>query len=97
MASLLEIYALRFDTDLKNRVMAAIAKAAQDVINESDTTENHANRIIWARDSLTDAQTMAEKFMWAVVGNASIQNNGANSTDNDIQFVVNSNIDTFAR
>jgi hypothetical protein len=33
MTNLQEIYAIRFSTDLKNRVMAAIAKAAQNVIN----------------------------------------------------------------
>lgn len=39
---------------------------------------------------------MAERFLWGVVGNASIQASLDNATDNDIQFVVNSLIDTFA-
>ncbi len=97
MATRLELYNLRFTaTTLKSRVASAIAKAAQDVLNESDQTENHANRIVWARAGLNDARAMAERMMWGVLGNATIASEGDASTDNDVQFVVNSLINTFA-
>lgn len=81
---------------LKNRVASAIAKAAQDVLNEDPGTTNHANRVIWANSALLDARSVAERMMWGVVGNATIQTSGEASTDNDIQFVINGLIDTFA-
>lgn len=97
MATLQQIYDLRYQSGtLKPRVTAAVAKAAQDVMNEPANIANHAARVAWATVALNDAPAMAERFLWGVVGNASIQTSGDASTDNDIQFVVNSLIDTFA-
>lgn len=98
MATLSGIYELRYNTlDLKKRVVAAIATASRDVLNESAGTSNHANRMTWARNSLNNAHNAAEEMMWGVVGNATIQSSGNASTDNDIQFVVNGLIDSFAQ
>ena len=97
MATLLEIYNLRYEAvNLKNRTTAAIAKAATDVLNEDPGTANHANRLVWAGSALDNATAMAERMMWGVLSNATIQANGESSTDNDIQFVVNSLIDSYA-
>lgn len=81
---------------MRNRCAAAIAKAAQDVLNEAAETENHAARIVWAQDALVNAEAAASRMMWGLLGNATIQTNGEASTDNDIQFVVNGLINTFA-
>lgn len=97
MATLQEVYNLRYEaTALKSRVVAAVAKAAQDVLNEDPSTANHANRVLWAQDALRDAKGAGETMMWGVVGNATIQAAGEAATDGDIQFVVNGLIDTFA-
>ena len=95
MATLTDIYNLRGSGALKARVTAAIAKAAQDIINEAPDTASHAARLVWAKESLLHADDAAEKMMWAVVGNASIQATGEACTDNDVQFVVNSNVNQF--
>lgn len=98
MATLAELYNLRFTSaGLKNRTVAAIAKAAQDVLNESDQTANHTARVAWAKLALADAPAMAEKMLWGLLSNATIAGDGEAATDNDIQFVVNSLIDTFAQ
>lgn len=96
MATFLELYALRFSENMKKRVTVAIAVAAQNILAEDGGTTNHANRVIWADEALKDAQLMAEKIMWRVLGNASIAANGEASSDSDIQFVVNSLIDFVA-
>jgi hypothetical protein len=97
MATLLELYNLRFTSqNLKNRTVAAIAKAAQDVLNEDAGTANHAARVAWASAALADTPTMAERMMWGMLANATIAAAGDAATDNDIQFVVNSLVDTFA-
>jgi hypothetical protein len=95
MATLTEIANLHGSGSLRSRVMAAIAKASQDIINEAPETPSHAARLIWAKESLLNADSAAEKMMWAVVGNASIQATGENCTDNDVKFVVNSNVNQF--
>lgn len=97
MATLLEVYNLRVTSSLlRNRVAAAVAKAAMDVLNEDAGTTNHAARLVWAQDALVNAETVAGRMMWGVLGNGTIQNAGEAATDNDIQYVVNGLINTFA-
>jgi hypothetical protein len=97
MATLLELYNLRYTSaGLKNRLTAAIADAAQDVLNEDAATTNHAQRVKWATAALANAPGMAESMMWGLVGNATVAAAGDASTDNDILFVVASLIDTYA-
>lgn len=95
MATLTEIYNLHGNTELKAKVTAAVAKASVDVINEPVNTANHAARLVWAKDAFLNAGDAAERMMWAVVGNTTIQNSSPNFIDDDIQFVVNSNINLF--
>lgn len=96
MATLLQIYNLRYEgTELKAKAAAAIAKAAYDVLNEDAQTAQHAERVAWAKESLTNTQQMADRMMWGMLQNASIQTNGNASSDNDIQFVVNSLINSY--
>lgn len=98
MATLEQMFTLRYQSPrLKARVTAALAKAAHDVLNEAATVANHSLRVRWARAVLADAPSAAERMMWAVVQNPTIQTQGEASTDNDIQFVVNSHVDLFAR
>jgi len=90
------VYNLAENAELKARVSAAVAKAAFDVINEDSGTAYHAERVVWAKDAMKDPEIVSDKMVWTVVQNPTIQSNGLDSTDNDIQFVVNSNINNFA-
>ncbi len=97
MATLLEAWNLRFSSSsLKNRVVAAVAKKAIDVLVESPATTNHANRVIWANAALRDAMGRAEEMMWAVIADAAILAAGEGSTDAQILTAVGNAIDTFA-
>lgn len=97
MATLNELWNLRYTTDtLRTRVTAACAKAAWDVLYEDAGTANHANRILWAADVWRDAPAMAERMMWGVCANATVQANGEATTDADLQNAVNALINTFA-
>lgn len=97
MATLSEVWNLRYtSTSLRNRTAAAIAQASQYILIEAPEYPNHTQRLSWAKRALTDANAEAERFMWAVCGNATIQASGDAATDNDIQYVVDSNIDAFA-
>ncbi len=91
MATYSQVYDLRYgSTAFRRRVVVALARAAQDVLNDAQAT---AARRAWARTTLRDTDAMAERFMWGVVANPTVQGLGEASTDADIQFTVNSLID----
>jgi hypothetical protein len=84
------------------RVTVAVGKAAVDVRAEDPATQNHEARMRWATQALQQTDQMAFTMRWGVVSNATIaaaiQANPANPaiSDGDLQFVVNSLVDTFA-
>ena len=106
MATLLQIYDIRYDGGLKKRVIASIAKMAMYIITtESVGTTNHAERVIWAMDALTNTPQAAEKMMWAIAQNPTISAafftdpdapDSTNVTDTDIDYVVNVSVDPIA-
>jgi hypothetical protein len=90
-----DIYAAATDSDsvLVKQITVAMFKSAANIINEDPLTENHANRIGWARkvtDSPAALLADASRWSWKVLENATIQTNPTTSPDNDIQFVVDS-------
>lgn len=58
---------------------------------------NNNERLAWAAASLENTPIAGEKFMWPVSQNATINVDPDNATDNDIQYVVNSNVNNFAK
>ena len=49
MATYLEIFDLRSNSALKNRIGVACVVAAEAIRTEAAGTTNHANRMIWAK------------------------------------------------
>lgn len=97
MATLAEVFNMHASASLlRNKVAAAVAKAAMDVLNEDAGTTNHTARVVWAKDALINAEAVGTRMMWGVLGNATIQASGDASSDNDIQYVVNGLINVFA-
>jgi hypothetical protein len=93
----LEIYDLQYrHPDLRTRTQVAISNASYNVLNEDPGTVNHANRILWANDTLASPEKMTNLEMAMVVQNPTIQAEGDNAADSDIQFVVNGLVDYFA-
>jgi hypothetical protein len=92
----LGIYDLQYrHADLRTRTQIAICNAAFNVLNEAADAANHANRILWANDSLANPERMMSLEMSMVVQNPTIQAAGDNAADSDIQFVVNGLVDYF--
>lgn len=98
MATLVEIYNLRDNENLKNRTASALAKAAEDIRNEALATNNHAERFTWAKGILLTAdgpEVEATRSMWLLLQNATVadgyvaMSDGSIVTDNDVQFAVN--------
>jgi len=94
-------YALFADNanDIHKKVARAIDLAARDVINEDEGTANHAIRIVWAQWMRADPDRViaeAHRAMLRVLDNATVSAAGNTATDNDVQFVVNSIVNTMA-
>jgi hypothetical protein len=93
----LGIYDLQYrHSDLRTRTQIAICNAAYNVLNEDPGTPNHANRILWTNDTLAWPERMMSLEMSMLVQNPTIQAEGDNAADGDIQFVVNGLVDYFA-
>lgn len=92
-----EIYnVMESDCDLWKKAQVAVFKAAVDVLNEAANTTNHANRVIWANAVMLDPKAKTQQMKTHILTNATIQTVLNDATDNDVQFVVNGLVDTFA-
>lgn len=97
MATLYEnVYNLHANSNLRNRVTVAIAKASQDILGEADTVPNHAARLAWAKTVMHDPAQEATKMMWGVLGSATIRNKGETATDAEVQTAVDTILNVFA-
>src|ERR1700745_111523 len=97
MATLLERYDLQYmHTLLRQRTPIAIESAALDVLNEDPAPANHTNRILWANDTLAYPERMMSLEMAMLVQNPTIQAEGDNAADGDIQYVINGLVDYYA-
>jgi hypothetical protein len=95
--ALLDLYeASKSEGDFWKKVAGACLVAARDIDNEDPGTTNHANRVTWAAEVREVLESKAKELLPDVLTNPTIQANVAGATDNDIQFVVNSLIDTYA-
>jgi len=94
MATYEQIYDIWDGDKLKKEIVIAILKAAQDILNEDLGTTDHANRIKWANAALNDPYLWGIKMSVAVITSATIQS--GTYTDGDVQYLINSAINTFA-
>lgn len=100
MATLLEVYETVLSEQaqgLRNRTMAATLTAAGYIMVEDDQTVNHAARLAWAQATLASLESLraaSDRMYMAVAGNGTIQQAGLAATDNDLNYVVASSIDT---
>jgi hypothetical protein len=90
------IYNLHANSNLRNRVTVAIAKASQDILAEADTVANHTERLTWAKTVMHDPAEEAAKMMWGVLGSTTIRTKGENATDAEVQAAVDAILNVFA-
>ena len=84
------------DVNLRFRCGAAVSTAANDILAEAGTVDNHVNRVKLAGLAMVDPKKYTDAFMFAVANNGTIQTNGGSASDNDLQYVVNSSWDNVA-
>jgi hypothetical protein len=98
VATLQELFDLRSNTLLRNRVAAACDIAADAIRSEASATENHANRLIWAKMVLSQPFESAGAMLREVLAaNAALtlaQITAA--SDAALQAAVNAAVNLFA-
>jgi hypothetical protein len=83
------------------RWLGACLKAAYDIKNESEQTENHANRLAWANvmlggDEAAVSAAVKNHMKYGIASNATLQAQTDTIDDNGVQFIVNSQINILA-
>jgi len=98
MATYAELYGLRNNSELRNKVVTACIIAAETVMNELDTVPNHANRLLWAKAVFANPNAEADRMFMAVLAANKDQDSGTiqGASDSAIQANVDSHIDLFA-
>lgn len=86
---------------LRAKFVGACLKAAYNVVNEDAGTSNHANRLTWANAIIGGTRESVEaaaiqQLRYAMASNATIQSAGDAATDNDVEYIVASQLNTFA-
>ena len=98
MATYSELYGLWHESDLKNKVAVAVVVAAETIQDEVDTTPNHANRLIWAREALESTASKTDPMYRIILAENKdmtvAQILGA--SDTAIQNAVDGAVDLFA-
>jgi hypothetical protein len=91
--TLQEMYNARYGGQLHDRIGAAVAIAALSVLTESDTTPNHANRMLWVKATLEKTATIVDTMIWGVLLQPNFQ---TDATDEQIISAVESLVNTAA-
>ena len=98
MASYEDLFGLHNNSALKNKVRVACLIAAQTIMDESDQTANHANRLTWAKDAFESPTSVAEPMYRAMIAaNADAAISAIkDASDLAIQANVDAAVDLFA-
>lgn len=79
---------------LRQRVTGAVLKAAFNIINEDVGTTDHTKRLKWAVSvvNTNDLDSFVNVMMKVLQNNGTVQTSGNQVTDNDIEWIINSEI-----
>ena len=99
MATYLELTGLIVSRgELVQKITAAVAIAADTIMNEASATPNHDNRLRWAKEAFVRPRAKADQMMAALIAqnkNATVAAIEA-ASDAAIQANVDAAIDIFA-
>lgn len=97
--SLLSNYELYGDSYFMGRLAMGLVKTASDIMNEDESTTNHAERLVWANSVLAMTGppiAEAQRVFNLIMLNVTIANAGKMATDNDLLYVISSSMAVIA-
>jgi hypothetical protein len=93
-------YKVRYGVvSLQQQTEVAVVHACNDIKSEDAGTAGHTERLSWAVWANKNSSVAVEPFKWPVAMNPTIaaaveaEPSGETVSDNDVQFVINSNLD----
>jgi len=98
MATYTELFGLRNDSDLRNRIIVACIIAAEGIMAEDAATTGHTQRMAWARQVFANPGNEADRMLMAVLAanNTLSTETIQGASDADIQTAVNNHVNLFA-
>ncbi len=84
------------ESGFTNKLPVGVAYAAQDVLAENPATPNHAARVTWARNALSDPSGMARKMTYGVLADPAVDAAWPAVSDAQIKAAVFALVDAFA-
>jgi hypothetical protein len=94
MATLEEQYQLGADPTWRSRCQSAAIQAATNIMSEDSATPGHAERAAWANGLLLQPSLQSAYVSFGVAAQPGIT--GADATDSDILFTINSLVNAWA-
>ena len=98
MATYIELFELKDNSDLQDKATVAVVKAAHSIANDATPPANQAARLVWAAEAVSNPVAVAQKMLWILLaGNSELsaaQITGA--SDAAIQAAVDGAVDLFA-
>ncbi len=98
MATYLELYSARNDSNLQDKVMVAITVAAEAIRVDVSPPANQTQREAWASAALANPESKLNEMMWALIAanKDATLNNILEASDASIQTNVDDAVDLFA-
>ena len=95
MATLIELFNKRNDSNFRNQVAAACWNEAKNIFVELDTVDDHIARLVWAKAAFADNGGGLEIQRVFIAVNVLLQDN-ATPTDTEIQNAAIAAVAKFA-
>ena len=98
MATYMELFGAKDDSDLQDKVAVAVVVAAESVRMADPPPTNQAQRMNWAKGAMADPKSEARRMLWAVlaVNKDAILTQILGASDEAIQTQVDAAVDLFA-
>lgn len=99
MAAYTDLYKLSLeDSILRQKVTVACIIAAEAIRVENPATQNHSERLVWAKDVLENPVEEAQRMLYAVLAanSGATTNQIQTATDATVQTAVNAAVNLFA-
>ncbi len=98
MAAYEDLYDVKNDSDLQEKVAVAIVIAATKIFEDASPPSNQAARLVWASDALLSPGAMVRPMLWAVIAanESATVANILGASDAAIQSNIDDVVDLFA-
>jgi predicted Zn-dependent protease len=90
-----QVYGLTDNGAVHQRMLIAVAIAAQAVFVESPATQDHALRLSWAQKAIANVPDMARKMTIGVLTDPVIQVSLPSISDTEVQTAVDTLVNQF--